>query len=103
MLGQRLEIRLSGSTGVNWDNVRLTATEIFAPPSGMSIDAATGEVTWVPTVGQIGTHDIRIMASDGRGGTATQSYQIQVAPDPLNHPPAIVSCLSFSTNPAHTH
>ncbi len=91
MLGQRLEIRLSGSTGVNWDNVRLTATEIFAPPSGMSIDAATGEVTWVPTVGQIGTHDIRIMASDGRGGTATQSYQIQVAPDPLNHPPAIVS------------
>jgi RHS repeat-associated protein len=91
MLGQPLEIRLSGGTGVNWDNVRLTATEIFVPPQGMTLDALTGELAWSPTVEQIGEHEIRITASDGRGGTATQAYKIQVAPDPLNHSPIIIS------------
>ncbi len=91
MLGQLLQIRLSGSTGVNWDNVRLTATEIFAPPNGMTIDPSTGVVIWTPTVDQIGTHEIRVRASDGRGGTATQAYRIRVEPDPANRSPIIIS------------
>jgi len=44
MLGQFLEIRLAGSHGINWDNVRLTASEIFVTPNGMTIDTATGVV-----------------------------------------------------------
>lgn len=91
MLGQLLEIRLSGSAGVNWDNVRLTATEIFAPPSGITIDASTGVVSWTPTVDQLGTHEIRVRAADGRGGTATQAYRIRVEPDPANSAPIIIS------------
>ncbi len=91
MLGRLLEIRLSGSTGVNWDNVRFTATDIFAPPNGMTIDASTGVVSWTPTVDQLGTHEIRVRAADGRGGTATQAYRIRVEPDPANRAPIIIS------------
>jgi hypothetical protein len=36
-------------------------------------------------------HPVTIVASDGRGGTAFQSYNICLFPDPDNHPPVIVS------------
>jgi hypothetical protein len=59
--------------------------------SGMIVGPTTGELEWTPSSNQVGTHSVTLEASDGRGGSATQSYVIQVRPDPSNHPPLIVS------------
>ncbi len=48
-------------------------------PDGMSINAATGEVTWTPTyTDSLAPVDVTITVSDGDGGLATQSYTITV-------------------------
>ncbi len=39
----------------------------------------------------VGEHNVSLMVSDGRGGTATQSYTILVQPEPGDHPPVIIS------------
>ncbi len=57
----------------------LTYTLDSGPP-GMSIDAVTGLIQWTPVVEQIGTHDITVRVTDSGGLSATQSFQITVAP-----------------------
>ncbi|MCD4811316.1 putative Ig domain-containing protein [bacterium] len=59
-------------------------------PSGMAIDSGTGLITWTPDSGQIGTHDVEIQVSDGRGGTDTQPYTILVSAT-ANRAPEITS------------
>ncbi|RLA20812.1 MAG: hypothetical protein DRQ56_02265, partial [Gammaproteobacteria bacterium] len=46
-------------------------------PVGMTMDGA-GHVTWTPIGGQEGLHGVAVTASDGAGGTATQSYTLAV-------------------------
>jgi len=60
-------------------------------PDGMSIDQATGLIGWNPNADQLGTHTVRVIADDGRGGTATQEYQIVVLADKGNDAPVIIS------------
>lgn len=60
-------------------------------PDGMSIDSATGLIGWNPSADQLGTHTVRVVADDGRGGTATQEYQVVVLSDEGNSAPVIVS------------
>ena len=50
-------------------------------PSGMSIDAATGIITWQPTNAQAlaQTANVVVAASDGKGGSATQSFTITIS------------------------
>jgi hypothetical protein len=60
-------------------------------PHGMQINPDTGLTTWGPTANQVGEHPVTIQASDGRGGTDTQSFVVRVQPQPGNHPPVIVS------------
>ena len=60
-------------------------------PIGMQVDADTGLISWSPTAEQVGTHTVIITADDGRGGTATQEYQLRVFADPTNTAPVIVS------------
>jgi streptogramin lyase len=87
--GLPLEIRLvSNGIQVNFDDVRLTAETTVGIVPGMAIDANTGVATWRPTAAQIGTHDVALTVSDGRGGTAAQTYTILVQPDPVIPPPA---------------
>ena len=47
-------------------------------PSGMSIDATTGVVTWTPEEGDIGTANCSIEVSDGRGGSTTQNFTLTI-------------------------
>ncbi len=47
------------------------------PPSGMSIDPDTGLLTWTPNGGQIGTHSLEVIASDGSLGDV-QSFDLLV-------------------------
>jgi hypothetical protein len=49
----------------------------------------TGNVT--PTAAQAGPHNVSLTVSDGRGGTATQTFTVVVGSEPGNLPPVIFS------------
>ncbi len=55
-------------------------------PAGMTLDASTGELNWTPTEGQVGTHVIRIVATDENGAQATQEFSLEVLPKPNTAP-----------------
>ncbi|HZU34488.1 MAG TPA: putative Ig domain-containing protein, partial [Gemmataceae bacterium] len=64
---------------------------VVAGPKGLAIDPASGLVTWRPTADQLGTSQVSLQVSDGRGGTATQTYSIGVLQQKGNDPPLIIS------------
>ena len=72
------------------DSDGLTYT-LVTPPTGMTIRPDTGLIRWAPSAEQAGSHDVTVAVSDGRGGTATQSFVIQVGLVLGNHAPVIVS------------
>jgi RHS repeat-associated protein len=47
-------------------------------PAGMTIDPATGLITWTPTAGQAGTHDVVVKVRDVHGLLAVQGYTVTV-------------------------
>jgi hypothetical protein len=49
---------------------------LVSGPQGMTVNAATGRVTWTPSAA--GTVGVTLRASDGDGGQATQSWNITV-------------------------
>ena len=51
-------------------------------PTGMTIDAADGIISWQPTPGQEGIEDVVVQASN-RVGTVEQSFTINVATDTI--------------------
>ncbi len=59
-------------------------------PSGLSIDAATGVISWLPTIAQQGSHAVTVVVEDGRGGSDSQQFIVDVR-GPLNIPPNITS------------
>jgi parallel beta-helix repeat protein len=59
-------------------------------PDGMTMDEATGVIHWTPSGTQAGSHDIVITVSDGRDGSDTQSFAIDVE-ESINNPPVIIS------------
>ena len=60
-------------------------------PTGMSVDGETGQISWTPDVGQAGTHLVQVQAADGRGGSATQQFQLSVITGVADLPPVITS------------
>lgn len=60
---------------------------LLSPPSGMTINATTGVVSWTPTTP--GTYPVTVQASNGYGTAATQSFNLVVNPD--NPPTAHIS------------
>ena len=71
-------------------------------PDGLSINA-NGLIRWNPTVGEIGSLDIVIVATDSEGAFATQQYTVVVEPatdgegNPnSNQPPQIRSTPTFA-------
>jgi large repetitive protein len=69
----------------------LLTYSLTTAPTGMTINASTGLIQWTPTAGQVGTQSISLLVADGQGGTATESWQVAVAPAPANQPPGITS------------
>jgi len=60
-------------------------------PTGLSVDASSGLVSWTPTAAQLGIASVTLTVADGHGGTAVQTYSIDVLSAPNNDPPLIVS------------
>jgi hypothetical protein len=60
-------------------------------PAGLQIDPDSGAVTWTPAANQAGDQSVTLTVSDERGGTATQTYAINVRAETGNHAPSIIS------------
>lgn len=78
------------STAADPDNDTLTFS-LVSGPTGLTIDPQTGRVTWTPTSTQVGNFPVAIRVSDGRGGTAEQSYTIVSEVSRTNRPPVFTS------------
>jgi hypothetical protein len=53
------------------------AFSLDSGPSGMSVDSATGIVTWTPTPSQLGNANVVVRATNG-AGSVTQSFTLNV-------------------------
>jgi hypothetical protein len=64
---------------------------LLAGPDGMTVDAATGKVTWSPSAADAGNQSVALRVEDGRGGAAEQRYTLAVITPPPNRPPVFTS------------
>jgi VCBS repeat-containing protein len=58
-------------------------------PSGMTINASTGLISWTPTNVQVGSHSVTVRVQDAALAQATQSFTVSVLN--ANDPPTITS------------
>ncbi|MEM6398797.1 MAG: Ig-like domain-containing protein [Cyanobacteria bacterium P01_D01_bin.116] len=65
--------------------------ELLTSPEGMSIDAETGLITWDTTTDNVGNQNVVVQASDSRGRTDTQVFNLAVIDTPPNRPPVFTS------------
>jgi len=69
---------------------------LVAKPEGMTIDSATGLITWRPTSAQAGTYDVQIKVEDSNSIPAsdTQSFSITVTSlsSPLTNTLTVADC-----------
>ena len=82
------EVYRYDSDAIDPDDDALTYA-IADGPGGLIINSETGELLWAASPDQIGVHDVTIVADDGRGGIATQSFKIEVEPARENSVPVI--------------
>jgi cyclophilin family peptidyl-prolyl cis-trans isomerase len=47
-------------------------------PDGASVNGGTGEVTWTPTIAQLGDHEFQVTARDLAGNTSTVAFTVSV-------------------------
>ena len=64
---------------VNATGMPAPAFSLFAPPSGMTINATNGLISWMPAA--TGNFNVTVMATNGIAPNATQTYAITVSPD----------------------
>ena len=73
-------------------NGQAVTYSLLTAPAGLTIDPDTGLINWQPTVNDVASHSIQILADDGEGGTTIQPFILTVtsaAPD--NRGPVITS------------
>ena len=63
-------------------------------PSGMTIDSL-GQITWSPQAGDVGSQQVAVSVSDGRGGSDSQQFTLTVGAD--TEAPQVI--LTLSNNP----
>ncbi len=65
--------------------------DLTASPPGMRINPNTGLIAWAPTADLLGSHSVTVEAKDADGARDSQTFSVEVLPDPSNHAPVIVS------------
>ena len=66
---------------------------LLSGPSGMTVDASTGTVTWSPASTDVGNAAVALRVDDGHGGSAEQDFTLSVINPPPDRPPV------FTTSP----
>ncbi|MGN6547183.1 MAG: FG-GAP-like repeat-containing protein, partial [Aureliella sp.] len=64
---------------------------LVSGPSAAVLDSATGNLTWVPTSADVGSHAVEIRVADSRGGVISQAFTLSVVDSLPNRPPIITS------------
>ncbi|MEL6110078.1 MAG: putative Ig domain-containing protein, partial [Planctomycetota bacterium] len=64
---------------------------VITAPQGLTLDAASGRIDWLPLAEQVGNHTVAFKVEDGRGGVATQLFSVEVLDESTNLPPAFIS------------
>ena len=67
----------------------LVSYSLLEFPTGATINQQTGQITWEPT--ETGEFLFTVQADDGRGGIATQDYQVTISSGEPNQDPTISS------------
>ncbi|MFC1725562.1 putative Ig domain-containing protein [candidate division KSB1 bacterium] len=62
---------------------------LVTAPAGMSADSVSGQISWTPGFGQVGSHSVKIKADDKNAGISYQEFVIIVLD--ANYPPVIFS------------
>ena len=63
---------------------------------GSAIGSSSGLLTWTPVLAQVGSQAFAVRVEDGRGGWATQSFNVTVSLSGANQSPVITSTPAFS-------
>ncbi len=84
------------ATAVDADDDPLSYS-VISGPTGLTVNAASGQVQWTPTAAQLGSHSIELQVNDGRGGRTRQAFTICVVSPFENHPPIFISSPPLST------
>lgn len=66
-------------------------------PEGMSIDATTGLIGWVPSPVSVGSAEVAVRVTDARGAATVQSFRIETRLADFNRAPSITSIPPLST------
>jgi RHS repeat-associated protein len=53
---------------------------VSSGPTGMGIDPNSGQLTWTPAAGDVGSHLVILRVTDAEGDVGFQSYNLQVRP-----------------------
>ena len=72
---------------------------LAAGPEFLSVDPHTGLVSGTPTAADVGTHQVELTAADGFGGTARQTFQLQVWAAIPNRPPRFTTVPGVQAEP----
>ena len=67
------------ATATDDDGDTLTFSLAGTPPTGASINSATGAFSWTPTERQDGNHTVTVLVSDGNGGSDSEGVTVTVA------------------------
>ncbi len=63
-------------------------TKLTTGPTGMTLNAATRTLVWIPSANDVGQKNVNIQVSDGQGGTTYQSFSLNVVAP--NQPPEFI-------------
>ncbi|RLA38459.1 MAG: hypothetical protein DRR06_20750, partial [Gammaproteobacteria bacterium] len=70
---------------VDPDTADVLTFSLTTAPNGMTIDADTGDLQWLPTIDQLGSNSITVQVTDMGGLSDTESFSIEVT-QPLATP-----------------
>ena len=82
-------------TAVDDDADALTFT-LLSTIENMTINPNTGELVWIPDESQKGKNTVTVQVSDGKSGTAKQTFNITVTESALPPPPKEPKCFIAS-------
>jgi len=64
---------------------------LLSGPTGMTVDAASGTVSWSPASSDVGNATVALRVDDGHGGSVEQDYTLSVINPPPDRPPVFTS------------